>query len=226
MNALNQILAYFSKIMADLMIYFHSGLGISWGLSIVLLTFVVKMVLFPTTIRQARSMEGMKKIQPLLKEIQEKYKDKPDEYQRRMLEVYKSNNVSPFGGCLPLLLQLPFIWALFLLLQAPTKFGIDLTGAKFFWIGLMDTGQIYSNGILAAVSALTTYWQQKITSPAGDDPTQKGMMYFIPGLMAVFTFSVSAGLGVYWVTSNIIGIIQQYIILRYFIKKEEAKSAK
>jgi len=230
MNALGQIIAYISRIMAILLNFFNTtlsqGLGLkqSWGLSVILLTFVVRLLLFPSSIKQTRSMEEVKKIQPLLKEIQEKYKDQPEEYQKKTLEVYKKSGVNPFGGCLPMLLQLPILMALYQLLHSPAKFDINLSHASFLWIGLMDAGKLTSNGILAVLSAATTYWLQKITSTStGNDPVQKNTISFVTGITAYFTYIFSAGLGIYWVTNNIISIIQHWIILRYFIKNKEVK---
>src|SRR5690606_12613454 len=99
-----------SSIMAKLLVFFHDNLGVGWGMSIIFLTLLVKVVLFPFSLSQIRSMEGMKKIQPELKKIQEKYKNNPEEQQRKLLELYQKNNVNPLGGCLPLLIQLPILW--------------------------------------------------------------------------------------------------------------------
>ena len=210
-------LAFLSKILAEILKFFNSGLELNMGWSIILLTLVLKIILFPTSISQIKSMEGMKKIQPLLKEIQNKYKDRPEEFQKRSMELYKTHGVNPFGGCLPLLLQLPFLWALFSLLQKPEVYGISLQ-ETFFGISLVAKNVI----ALGILSAVTTFWQQKISSPS-NDPSQSAMLYMMPLFFGYITWTFPAGIGIYWVVSNIIGVLQQIIITRYFIpKKNEA----
>lgn len=159
----------------------------------------------------------MKEIQPKLKEIQEKYKDKPEEYQRRMMEIYQKEKINPLGGCLPLLIQLPILILFYNLLSNPTFVKESLQGATFFGIVLQNNHNI----LLAVLSGVTTFLQQIITMPAtGNDPQQKTFLYIMPLMLAWFTYQVNAGIGIYWITSNVIGIIQQYIINEFFIIKK------
>ncbi|HBG16395.1 MAG TPA: hypothetical protein DDW93_06400 [Firmicutes bacterium] len=204
-----------SGMMASVLNYFQSVLGLGWGMAIILLTIVVKVVLFPFSISQIRSMEGMKKIQPQIKEIQEKYKKNPEEQQRRMMEVYKENKVNPLGGCLPLLLQLPFLWALFGLLNNPEKFNIDFTNAFFLTMDLAKSKYL----VLGIISGLTSFLQQKMTTVANTDPSQSSFMYFMPIFMGYITYTLKAGVGLYWVASTIIGILQQWLIAKFFIRE-------
>ena len=204
-----------SGMMANVLNYFQSVLGLGWGMAIILLTIVVKVVLFPFSISQIRSMEGMKKIQPQIKEIQEKYKKNPEEQQRRMMEVYKENKVNPLGGCLPLLLQLPFLWALFGLLNNPEKFNIDFTNAFFLTMDLAKSKYL----VLGIISGLTSFLQQKMTTVANTDPSQSSFMYFMPIFMGYITYTLKAGVGLYWVASTIIGILQQWLIAKFFIRE-------
>ena len=207
------ILSLFRMILEFFFNYTHS-----WGWAIVLLTILIKFVLFPTTINQFRMMDKMKKIQPKLKEVQDKYKDKPEEFQRRTMELYKKEKVNPFGSCLPLLIQLPLLWAIFGLLQDPHYMTNVIGNAKFLWFHLQDKGDY----ALAIISGITTFVQQKLTTPAtpGSDSSQKIFLYFMPVMFGFFTFTVNAGIGLYWVVSNIVGILQQYLINEYFIVKE------
>ena len=213
-NPLNYIIGFFHTILNFFHTYTHS-----WGWAIILLTVLIKFILFPTTINQFRMMDKMKKIQPKLKEIQDKYKDKPEEFQRRTMELYKTEKVNPFGSCLPLLIQLPLLWAIFGLLQNPDYIK-TIQNEKFLWFLLKDKGDY----ALAIISGITTFIQQKLTTPAttgtGNDSTQQIFLYFMPVMFGFFTFSVNAGIGLYWVTSNIVGILQQYLINEYFIVKE------
>ena len=204
-----------SGMMASVLNYFQSVLGLGWGMAIILLTIVVKIVLFPFSISQIRSMEGMKKIQPQIKEIQDKYKKNPEEQQRRMMEVYKENKVNPLGGCLPLLLQLPFLWALFGLLNNPEKFNIDFTNAFFLTMDLAKSKYL----VLGIISGLTSFLQQKMTTVANTDPSQSSFMYFMPIFMGYITYTLKAGVGLYWVASTIIGILQQWLIAKFFIRE-------
>ena len=204
-----------SGMMASVLNYFQSVLGLGWGMAIILLTIVVKIVLFPFSISQIRSMEGMKKIQPQIKEIQDKYKKNPEEQQRKMMEVYKENKVNPLGGCLPLLLQLPFLWALFGLLNNPEKFNIDFTNAFFLTMDLAKSKYL----VLGIISGLTSFLQQKMTTVANTDPSQSSFMYFMPIFMGYITYTLKAGVGLYWVASTIIGILQQWLIAKFFIRE-------
>ena len=206
-----------SSIMAKLLVFFHDNLGVGWGMSIIFLTLLVKVVLFPFSLSQIRSMEGMKKIQPELKKIQEKYKNNPEEQQRKMMELYQKNKVNPLGGCLPLLLQLPILLALFQVLRVPENFNIDFTNAYFL---TMDLTKSHSYWLLAVISGLTSFLQQKMTTVSTADTSQSTMMYVMPVFMGYITYTLKAGIGVYWVASTVIGIIQQWVITRFFIHEE------
>jgi YidC/Oxa1 family membrane protein insertase len=200
-----------SSIMAKLLVFFHDNLGVGWGMSIIFLTLLVKVVLFPFSLSQIRSMEGMKK-------IQEKYKNNPEEQQRKMMELYQKNKVNPLGGCLPLLLQLPILWALFQVLRVPENFNIDFTNAYFL---TMDLTKSHSYWLLAVISGLTSFLQQKMTTVSTADTSQSTMMYVMPVFMGYITYTLKAGIGVYWVASTVIGIIQQWVITRFFIHEEQ-----
>lgn len=217
----------FINLFANMLNFFHQGgfgfeWSISWGWAIIILTVIIKMILFPTMIKQVQAMNKMKNIQPKLKEIQEKFKDKPDEMQRRTMELYKKEQVNPFGGCLPMLIQLPILWAIFGLLQDPTFINNSIGNATFLWLPLVQKGDI----ALAVISAITTFFQQKLTTPStGADQNQKIFLYIMPVMFGFFTYQVNAGVGLYWVVSNVVGIAQQYIINEYFTVKEHIHKA-
>jgi YidC/Oxa1 family membrane protein insertase len=196
---------------------FFYNLTHNWGWAIILLTIIIKMILFPTTIKQFRVMAKMKEIQPRLKAIQDKYKDKPEEFQKRTMELYKSEKVNPFSGCLPMLIQFPILILFYNALQDHQFTTQVMKDAAFYGIILKEN----HNLILAILSGVTTFFQQKLTMPAtGNDQQQKMFLYFMPLMLGWFTWQINAGVGLYWVTSNLIGIIQQYIINEYFIVKE------
>lgn len=208
-----------SSIFAAILNFFHESLGVGWGMAIILLTILVKLVLFPFSLSQIRSMEGLKKIQPQLKEIQTKYKNNPEEQQRRIMEVYQKNKVNPLGGCLPLLLQLPVLWALFGLLNTPEKFNIDFTNAFFLTMDLTKSHY----WVLGVISGATSFLQQKMTTVSTADSSQTSMMYVMPIFMGYITYTLKAGVGLYWVASTIIGIIQQWATTKFFIKEEQTE---
>jgi YidC/Oxa1 family membrane protein insertase len=217
-SILNFIIGPISDLFKIILEYFFS-ITHSWGWSIILLTILIKMVLFPTTIKQIQAMNKMKLLQPKLKEIQEKYyKTNPEEYQRRTMELYKKEKVNPFGGCLPLLLQIPILFAIFNLLQNQDYINNVIKDASFLGLFLLKDKGIIP---LAILSGITTFFQQKLTTPAttGNDQT-KMMLYIMPVMLGFFTYQVNAGIGLYWVISNIVGIAQQYLINKFFIVKE------
>ena len=103
---------YLTSALSLALQYISEAVG-SYGLGIIIVTILLRLLLYPLTVSQAKSMAKLKKIQPELEEIQKKYKDKPEEYQKRTVELYQKHGVNPLGGCLPLLLQLPILWAFF-----------------------------------------------------------------------------------------------------------------
>lgn len=170
-------------------------------------------------LKQFQAMNKMKQLQPKLKEIQEKYyKTNPEEYQRRTMELYKKEQVNPFSGCLPLLIQIPILFAIFNLLQNQDYITNVIKDASFLGLFLLkDKGNLP----LAVISGITTFFQQKLTTPTttGNDQTQM-LLYIMPIMFGFFTFQVNAGIGLYWVVSNLVGIVQQYLINEYFVVKE------
>lgn len=185
------------------------GLGIpNYGLAIIFMTIAIKLVLFPLTQKQLKSMRGMQEIQPKLKYLQEKYKDDPQTMQTKVMELYKAQGVNPFGGCLPLIIQMPIFIAFY---QSLLKFNFKVVEhASFLWIpNIGETDPFY---ILAVLSALTTYLQQRVSMVDTKDTTQKTMLYFMPLFMAWIAATLPAGLPLYWVVFNILGILQQLYV--------------
>lgn len=189
----------------------------SYGLAIILLTILVKMVLYPLTHKQMHSMIEMQKIQPKVKEIQNKYKDKdPKKMQEKVMELYKEHGVNPMAGCLPLLIQMPILIALY---RALIKYKfVDITHASFFWVSSLSDKDPYF--ILPVLAGATTYIQSKMTTSMAD-PTQRAMLMTMPVFIAWISSTVPAGLALYWVVFNITGIAQQYIINKQVKRKEE-----
>lgn len=195
----------------QLMYQFTVGIGVpSYGLAIIFITIIIKAALFPLTQKQMKSMRGMQEIQPEMRYLQEKYKDQPEIMQRKVMELYKEKGVSPFGGCLPLLIQMPIFIAFY---QSLIRFKFAVAEhASFLWIPTLGQPDPYY--ILAVLAAVTTYLQQRISMVDTQDPTQKTMLYMMPIFMAWITLSMPAGLPLYWVMFNILGILQQLLVNR------------
>lgn len=180
----------------------------SYGLAIILMTIAIKLVLFPLTQKQLKSMSAMQEIQPKAKWIQEKYKDDPQVMQKKVMELYKEHGVNPMGGCLPLLVQMPIFIAFY---RSLLDFNfVEVAHARFLWIP--NIGQPDPYYLLAILAALTTFLQQKVAMVDTKDPTQKSMLYFMPIFMAWIAIKLPAGLPLYWVVFNILGILQQLYV--------------
>ena len=206
-----------SSIMANILTFFHETLGVGWGMAIIFLTILVKVVLFPLSLSQIRSLEGMKKIQPEIKKIQEKYKNNPEEQQRKLMELYQKNKVNPLGGCLPLILQLLILLPLIRVLSSPENFNLDFTNAYFLTMNLTQKNSYW---LLAVISGATSYIQQKMTMVGTDSSQTAVMNYIMPVFMGWITYTLTAGVGIYWVVSTVLGIIQQWVITKFFIQKQ------
>jgi YidC/Oxa1 family membrane protein insertase len=193
----------------------------NWGWSIIILTFLINLALFPIRYKQMASMSKMSALQPKLKSIQDKYKrmkrDDPRKQQMNteVMALYKEHGVNPLGGCLPLLLQMPILFAFFRMLDA----SIELRGAPFiFWIqDLSKADPYYITPIVMGISMVA---QQKMT-PATGDPTQRKMMMFLPVVFTFFFLNFSSGLVVYFLFSNLFAMMLQLGMQKF--KPELAK---
>lgn len=189
--------------------YLTGSIGIpSYALAIILLTIVIKAALYPLTQKQMKSMLGMQQIQPKIKEIQDKWKSKdPKKMQEEIMKLYKEHNVNPAAGCLPLLIQMPILIALYRSLF--TFDYVNPAHATFFWLqNLTDKDPFF---ILPVLAGVTTYMQSKMTTMS-NDPTQRMMLYTMPVFIGWISATVPAGLALYWVVFNIASIVQQYFI--------------
>lgn len=187
----------------------------NWGFAIIILTILIKLIFFPLTRSSLHSMKQMQKLRPYLQDIQKKYKDNPQMMQKEMMNLYKTYKINPFGGCLPMLIQIPIFVGFFLALRN----SIYLRGSPFIlWVkdlSLPDTvamlGPVPVN-ILPILMFLTSFFQQKM-SPAVDQ-SQKIMNVMLPLMMLVLFYNFSSGLLLYWVSMNIAGLIEQYYIYK------------
>ena len=186
----------------------------NYGVAIILMTIVIKILLYPLTVKQIKSMKAMQDLQPKMKELQEKFKDKPEKLQQEMAALYKNSGVNPLAGCLPLLAQMPILMGIFFAIRDYSYIG-DPT---FFWLSNLSVADhIY---VLPILSAVTTYIQQKQTMN-DDNPQTKMMMYFMPIFIGYISINFPLGLVLYWVVSNIAQIIQQWWMYRDEAKIKE-----
>ena len=182
----------------------------SYGWAIILLTIIVKMVLYPLTVKQVKSMKAMQELSPKMKMIQEKYKDNPQMMQQKIGALYKDAGVNPLAGCLPLLIQMPILMGMYYSLynfNYPTP-----ESAYFLWMTSMsDPDPLY---ILPVLSALTTFLQQKMTTTDSNNPQMKMMMFIMPLFIGWISINFPSGLVLYWVTMNVVQIVQQWWMYR------------
>ena len=191
----------------------------NYGIAIILLTILVRIVFWPITRKSTESMKKMQEIQPLVKAVQAKYKDNMQKQQQEVMALYKEHKVNPLGGCLPMLIQIPVFIALFVVLRS----AIELRFAHFLWIrdlsqpenlfaGMLPFG--LSLNLLPILMAATMAWQQRLTPSASADPNQQKIMMFMPIMMLVMFYNFASGLALYWTTQNVLMIIQQLMMQR------------
>ena len=196
------------QIVLDFFYHITSMIGLeNYGLAIVLMTIVIKMILYPLTVKQVRSMKGMQDIQPEMKRLQEKHKKNPEMLQKEMARIYKDAGVNPLAGCLPLIAQMPILMGMFYALQN-FKYAGD---PSFLWLANLSLPDPYY--VLPVLSALTTFIQQKQTTTEMNQQ-MKMMMIFMPIFIGWISLTFPAGLVIYWVISNITQIFQQWWMYR------------
>ena len=186
--------------------------------SIIIFTILVRLCLLPLMVKQIKSTKAMQDIQPKLKEIQEKYKNKPEKQQEEIMKLYKDAKINPMAGCLPMFIQLPILMGLFALLRNPVSHGVFPNEAAyhaanhgFLWISSVSQTHNLSLGILSGISA---YFMQK--SMTTNDESQAQMMKSMILVMTAMSFwwgyTYEAGLALYWTMSNIFSIAQYYLV--------------
>ncbi|MCR5833666.1 MAG: YidC/Oxa1 family membrane protein insertase [Selenomonadaceae bacterium] len=190
----------------------------SYGLAIILLTVLVKILVYPLTKKQFKSMKAMQRLQPEMKKLQEKYKKDPKVMQQKMMELYQKEDVNPMSGCLPMLIQMPILMGMYY-----TLFNLDYGGAapSFMWLPSLSEPDPYY--VLPLLAALTTFLPQKMMSTTTEqNPQMKIMMIIMPIFIGWISLSFPAGLVLYWVTMNVVQIVQQWWVNRQDDDKEVA----
>lgn len=194
----------------------------NYGIAIIILTLIIKLLLWPLGSKSAKSMNEMKKLQPLMAEIREKYKDDKKKMNEELMGLYRTYKINPMGGCLPMVAQIPIFFALYRMLYE----AIELRHAPFFgWINDLSAPDRllnfdfaipfmqppYGIPVLTILMGASMFLQQKMQPPAGD-PTQAKMMMFMPLIFTFIFINFSSGLVLYWFVSNIVSMGQQYYI--------------
>jgi YidC/Oxa1 family membrane protein insertase len=185
----------------------------NWGWAIVIQTIIINLALLPLRLSQMKSMLKMQRVAPQIKAIQEKYKKyslrdpKKAEMNEEISALYKKEGVNPIGGCLPLLIQMPFLFAYYRMLGV----AIDLRHAPWLWVP--DLSAPDPHWVLPIAIVVTMFFMQRMTPQAGMDPTQQKMMNFMmPAMLGYISFNLAAGLCLYWAMGQLIGIVQQWAL--------------
>jgi YidC/Oxa1 family membrane protein insertase len=208
--------AFFAKLLLLSMNGLHQLFNVGYGWVIIGITVIIKALFWPLTQASARSMKRMQALQPQMKAIQEKYKDDPAKMNRKLMEFMKEHRVSPLGGCLPMLLQMPVFIGFYVMIQS----AIELRGARFLWVKDLsrpDTlflvpGLNMRFNLLPLLMGLTMLWQSHMTPQSpGMDPTQQKIMRYMPLIFLFMLYNFAAGLTLYWTVQNLLTIAQMML---------------
>jgi YidC/Oxa1 family membrane protein insertase len=212
-----------AKPMLFLLNFLYSFIG-NYGIAIILVTCLIKGAFWPITQKGMKSMKNMQKLQPKVAKLKEKYKDDPTKMNQEMMAMYKTYKVNPIGGCLPMVIQIPFFFALYRVLMsaielrhAPFMLWInDLSAPDRLMIGI-DIPVLHGIPVLTLLMGASMYLQQKMT-PTTADPTQARIMQFLPVIFTFMFINFASGLVLYWFVNNLLSILQQQLINRQISK--------
>jgi YidC/Oxa1 family membrane protein insertase len=245
-----QLLSPIQHGLEHIVVFLYNNVAQNYGVVIIILTLLVRLILVPLTISQTKSMAKMQKLQPELKELQKKYKDDREKLQQETMDFYKKNNVNPLSGCLPLLLQMPVFFALFQVLRNPSEIVTDVLGS----FNLNGVANGIGTGLLGFIPSSAELALTGVSNPKYNflwmnlnekdpyyilliimvvtmfismkmtttDPKQSKVMYIMPLAFGFISYAFPSGVLVYWVTSNIWSVIQQMVVNK-IITKEKVK---
>lgn len=209
---------YFVYPMSWLITYFAELFGQNYGLGIIIVTIIVRLVLLPLNVKQLKSSRAMQDVQPELKELQKKYSSKDantqQTLQKETMALFQKHGVNPLAGCLPIFVQMPVLIAIYHAIMRNR----EIQEHSFLWFELGDPDPYF---ILPIVAGLATFLQQKLMmagSPAGQNPQMMVMMYVMPVMIAVFAIFFPAALALYWVVGNIFMVAQTVFIRKPMMK--------
>ncbi len=207
-----------AKPLFALLSWLHDIFG-NWGWSIIALTLIIRIILYPLTYKGMVSMQKIKEIAPKIKEIQAKYKGDPQRTNAAVMEMYKKHGANPLGGCLPMILQIPVFFAIYrVLLNA-----VELQGAPWaLWI--TDLSRMDPYYVLPILMGASMYYQQKLTPNNFTDPMQEKVFKFLPIIFTFFFLTFPSGLVLYWFVNNLFSIAQQFIVNQQFKNAKDAEA--
>lgn len=206
---------FIARPLVTLLTFFYTYVG-NYGVAILLLTLLIKIVFWPLSHKSYKSMEQMKKLQPMIQKLRDKYADDREKMNEEVMALYKTYKVNPAGGCLPMLVQIPVFFGLYQALlnaielrHAPFIAHVPFT--DFVWLADLSAKDPYY--VTPLVMGATMFIQQKLTPPAGD-PTQAKIMMFMPVVFTFMFLNFPSGLVIYWLLNNVLSITQQWWMLR------------
>nr|WP_294961030.1 membrane protein insertase YidC [Sulfurimonas sp.] len=208
-----------SKPLFQLLSWLHGIFG-NWGWSIIALTLMIRIVLYPLTYKGMVSMQKIKTISPKIKELQAKYKGDPQRMNAAVMDMYKKNNANPLGGCLPMILQIPVFFAIYrVLLNA-----VELQGAPWMlWV--TDLSRMDEFYVLPILMGASMFFQQRLTPNNFTDPMQEKVFKYLPVIFTFFFLTFPSGLVLYWFVNNLFSIAQQTIVNQQFKNAKDAEIA-
>ena len=213
-GAMARPFAFFARILLYVMQFFH-GITHNWGVAIILLTVLVKLLLYPLTAKSVQSMNEMRKLQPEIEKLKAKHGSDREKLNMATMQLYQQHKVNPLGGCLPMLLQLPIWFALYATLQT----SVELYREPFLW--MKDLTRHDPFFILPIAMGVSSFIMQKISPQPADNAQAKMMLYFMPGFFTILMLFVPGGLTLYTFVNNLLSIAQQ----QYMQKRQAAVAA-
>ena len=237
-NILQPLIDVFETVL----VFFHDSVGFGWGFSIVALTLTVRAILLPLTLKQVKSMQGLQRIAPQLKELQAKYKEDRQRLSQETMKLYQEHKVNPFASCLPLLAQLPVFISLFYLLQDDLRNEIcpgrqpatgdsipcgESTASNFLFIPDITDNATGAILITLIVLYVGSQLASSLLMSVSADKNQRMIFLALPFVFIPFVINFPAGLLVYWITTNLWTIVQQFIVRRTVgvVKPPDLKAA-
>ena len=225
----------FYQPILNLLIWLYDVIpGQDLGVAIILLTIIIKILLYSLNSKQIKSQKELQELQPKIEEVKSRYKDNKEEMGKKMMELYKDHKVNPFGSCLPLLIQMPFLFALFRVFRNGFENGVlkliypfihTPETINYISFGFLDLSK--KNIYIAVLAALAQFWQAKmmmskkaeVKGPGSKDEDMaaimnKQMVYFMPVMTFFMASSFSAGLALYWLVTTLLSALQQLYILK------------
>ncbi len=191
----------------NIILTFFYNLTGNYGVAIILLTILTRIVTLPLTNKQMASAKAMQELQPEIKKLQEKYKNDKNKLNEETMELWKKHKVNPAAGCLPLIVQFPILIAIFQLLQDPSRLeAAGIVNTQFLFLNMTLPDPTY---ILPVLAGATTFLQQKLMMT---DKSQQAMLYVMPVMLLVFSIRFQAGLVLYWVVGNLLSIGHHYLL--------------